>query len=286
MNYSNSDILERLSVPSADNGIEFTDKRRIRQIEKMLRRSSYKRIKKGNLYRLYAKKKINKLSSDLILVSTHVDSLQTKALFGSNLKCYHGILDNAATNAAIITLMLQEELTDNVIIGFTGDEERKAYGARELAQYLTDNGKMVRFVVLDVTSSGWKERLDFTIENNFLKRGISHQWAREILKKANKSGLKWKFISSKVGEDGEYLDDSLTKELLSTDRVGLGSPLYGYASGPNESWEYDRQGLSGLSLCLPCSAKTPEEMHSNRGFEIRKTSYINYMIFLKTILSL
>lgn len=286
MKINNNDILRRLSIPSSDNGREFTNKDRLRQISKLLSGSRYKLIGEGNLFRLYGKRKLNKLSNDIILVSSHVDCLQSTPFLATNHTYIHGILDNAATNSVIVALMLQDELPDNVVIGFTGDEEVGSGGARELANYLLDNEKLVRFIVLDVTSCGWKEKADFIIENDFFRSGIGHHWGRKIIKLANASGMRWRFVSSQVDESKGYLDKTLIEEFMADSSMAKLHLEYDYVSGPNESLEYDKQEMSGFSLGLPCSARTPEEMHSNIGFDIRKDNYINYMIFLKRLLNI
>lgn len=285
MKINNNDILRKLAIPSADNGIEFTNLDRLKQISRLLRGTNYKLIGEGNLFRLYGKRKLNKLPRDIVLVSSHVDCLQTIPFYTANSSYLHGILDNAATNAVIIALMLQNELPDNVVVGFTGDEECNFGGANELARYLVELDKLVRFVVIDVTSLGWNDKADFIIENNFIQTGYSKQWMKDIMELANHSGFVWRFVSSKADEAVGYLNESMIGNIVSKNNISTDNIVYDYVSGPNESWEYDKQGLNGFSLGLPCSAQTPEIMHGNIGFDIRKTSYINYMIFLKRLLN-
>lgn len=288
------EIAEKLAIPSSDDGEKFENKDRLKAIKKLLKNSGYRKIMKGKLYRLYGQKELQDLPKDLILVSTHVDCLQSKKNFSQNDEFIHGIFDNAATNAAIVWLMLHNKLPEHVIVGFTGDEEYDSGGAIELGNALKEQGKNVKVVVLDVTSSGWEAKADFTIENNFWRKEEGHTWGRKILELANASEYEWRFVSSKSDEKDGYLDTSLFGREVPCDKLEEGDAEYG-AAGTDESWTYEEWqsdekeenlAFNVFSLCIPCSAQDADEMHSNKGFDIRKTSFKRYIRFLQAVLEI
>ena len=96
-----------------------------------------------------------------------------------------GTYDNAATNAAILNLMLEGTLPEYVLVAFTGDEERGCKGAKHLMGMLSAAGVTIRHLfVLDVTDMGWVEGSDFTIENDFWHDGCGRGIGQHNMKRA------------------------------------------------------------------------------------------------------
>ena len=108
----------------------------------------------------------------MIIISSHVDCEHKitdcfSEVCDTDNSLIKGTYDNLLTNASIVSLMLEGELPENVLIAFTGDEEVGSKGARKLTKYLKKNSIEIKCaIVLDVTDMGWKEAADFTVEND------------------------------------------------------------------------------------------------------------------------
>jgi|GEM_PF-3342261 hypothetical protein len=259
------DYLKKMCVPCNDNGDKFIVTERILNIKNILRDTSYKILYEDNLCFLYGKKQID-ISKNYILVSSHIDCLQNVSNFyKKNDNLYHGILDNAATNAAILSLMKEGKIDDNVLVVFTGDEEKNGNGARSVADWL--NRKKISYfaIVLDVTSEGWQEGYNFTIENYFNSYDSKLKIAIEYL---CKEYVKWVFIPSERGNTLKNICINLGENCAEWD----------------EACDYADMGVDTFSICLPCSAQDDVCMHSNNGFDIRKSTLITYILVLERLL--
>jgi hypothetical protein len=172
-----------------------------------------------------------------------------------------GTFDNSITNAVVTHLMLKEQLYDNVIIAFTGDEERDCIGASQVAKYLSmNNVKPALTIVLDVTSEGWETNSDFTIENNF----FNDELGKKVISLSKSISQNFKFVPSDPDDIPHYVD----KDHL--------IPREAWA---DESWEYDEFNLQCFSFCIP----TKGNMHSNNGIYARKKSVEKFEKALLTI---
>ncbi|MBR5900843.1 hypothetical protein IKZ40_00660 [bacterium] len=259
-------ILERVMLLCRDDGVRFTTTDRLDEIEKVLFGSAYQRVDREDLFRLYAKRPIEELKGPLLLVSSHVDCEAniTKCfcedIGGGLLK---GTFDNAATNAAILSVMLDGDLPDNVVVSFTGDEERGSKGAEETVEYLRSKQlKIDLAVILDVTDMGWEEGADFTVENNFWR----DDQGKRIIEKAKKLGERWRFVP----EDTEDIPSYVPPEMVIHEEAEA-----------DESWDLDEMDVPCFSFCLPVNGN----MHSNAGVLARKDSLAKYCSALKAILS-
>ena len=255
------DLLKEMNVLCRDNGKEFTDTRRLDVIEEKLRDSKYV-CERGNLFRLYSKKPVSEIANNLLLVSSHVDCEEkiTECFFIENtVDTIKGTFDNSITNTAILSLMLDGSLPEYVVVAFTGDEEKDSRGAVEVTKYLKKSNKKFFAIVLDVTDFGWKEDVDFTIENNFWKKKIG----MVICKNAKKIGYPWLFVPEDPNDIPEFVPENqiIPKE-----------------AEPDESCEYDEQDIKCFSLCLPVDGP----MHSNKGVITRKRSFLHYMEAIKS----
>ena len=63
-----------LNIPCTDNGKKFIDNRRVKELEKIFKRSEYNLTKKASLSRIYEHKNLNR-KKPIIVVSCHVDSV-------------------------------------------------------------------------------------------------------------------------------------------------------------------------------------------------------------------
>ena len=229
------DLLKGINVLCRDNGKVFTDTQRLEVISENLRGSGYASVS-GNLFRLYSKKPIEDFEGKLLLISSHVDCER------SITECFSreetdeilkGTYDNSITNAAILALMMEGKLPEQVVVAFTGDEEEDSRGAAEVTNYLRKKNKKFRAVTLDVTDVGWNEDVDFTIENNFWGKKMG----KLVCNIANDSGYPWLFVPEDPDDVPDYIPP---------DRI------YPEEAEADESWEYDEHDVKCFSLCLPC----------------------------------
>ena len=256
------ELLKEMNVLCRDNGVVFTDTRRLEVIEEKLLGSLYSCVR-GNLFRLYSKKPLAEMEGKLLLVSSHVDcEARITECFSreESLELLLGTYDNSITNTAILSLMMEGSLPEQVVIAFTGDEEEDTQGATDVIRHLRRMGKKCRAMVLDVTDYGWVEGADFTIENNFWKRKIGEK----VCGLAERSGYPWLFVP----RNPEKIPDYVPK-----------SRAYGREAEPDESWEYDEQDIKVFSLCIPVDGP----MHSNQGTLARKRSFVHYVEVLKSL---
>ena len=258
-------ILKKISVLNRDNGFRFTDTRRLEAIASLLKESDYKRIEAEGLFHMYSRKPLAEINEPVVLVSSHVDCeyhiTECFATFEdeNNLR---GTFDNSITNAAIVYLMLQGNLPDNVLVAFTGDEEEDSRGALDVSRFIKKNKKdIINIFVLDVTEEGWENGADFTVENDFWDEDIGEK----IIKIALGTGYDWNFIPAEVDDIPDYVP---------WERV-IRVEAY-----EDESWDYDEEDIPCFSFCLP----TKGEMHCNDGILARADSFKRYSEVLEKML--
>lgn len=258
------DILSKVTVMSRDNGKKFTDESRINAINSLLWNSKYRRINSQGLFLLFSQKPVEEIKNPVV-ISTHIDCEEhiTECFTRFEDDDYiRGTYDNAITNAAVIYNMLYGNLYDDVIVAFTGDEEENSKGAVQVVKYLNEkNITPHAVIVLDVTYCGWKEKMDFTIENNFW----DNDFGGNIIDIAESLSDKWKFVPSDINNIPFY---------VSREKI-----IYMEAEC-DESWEYDEYGIKCFTLCLPVCGN----MHSNDGVLARKKSVMNYVKILGDML--
>ena len=254
------EILEQIMLPNKDNGVSFTDTRRLEKIDELLGQSKYRRVNTDGLFVLYAKKPLCEIASP-ILISSHVDCVMS--CFFTREKDEETIIgtyDNCLTNAAVLTLMLDDSFHDDVIVAFTGDEECDSKGAIQLCRYLRRNkAEPKATIVLDVTDMGWNDA-DFTVENNFWGDTVG----RRIIRGAASLCVPWKFVPSDPDDVPGYVPRMCV--------------IYEEAEA-DESWDYDEEELECFSLCIPVMG----DMHSNQGVLAKKRSCLRYIDALNTI---
>lgn len=259
-------ILEQLSVINRDNGRKFTQTDRLDAVSSLLWDSKYRRVNSDGLFNLYSQKPLDYFKDKKVLVvSSHVDceneiskcftSIETDEMM-------RGTYDNAITNAAIVSAMLSDELPDEILVAFTGDEEISSKGAKHLLKFLQSKKINIHAIlVLDVTDMGWNENADFTIENNFWNKSVG----QKAIQIAEESDLSWCFVPSDVNNIPAYIPS--------------GSIIHEEAE-EDESWYYDEESQICFSFCLPVYG----EMHSDNGVLVRKEAFYNYSKMLATML--
>lgn len=244
------DLLHRLTVDCKDDGKQFIISTRIEEIKTLLQQSNYQLVSEGKLSLIYARKP--KPEDWRILISSHIDCVYQNCFMTEDNNHWKGTFDNSATNAAIIDLMLRNELNDNAIIAFTGDEEIHSGGAIEVMNVLhKKEARLSHGIVLDVTEEGWDDEAAFSIEND---RGFDILTGYHIIQKIQATEMPCTFV---------------------------------HHAEPDETWDYGKGIEEGfpplpcLSLCLPAQG----ELHGEAGVLIRKTSLQPYQEILKELVN-
>ena len=122
------DVLKAVTVDCKDNGKEFTVTDRVTVIEHLLKGTDYRVIAREPLSLIYAKCEFS-AGDSVVLVSSHIDCLYDACSCDGDGDYLRGTFDNSVGNAAILFLMIQGKLPDNVVVAFTGDEEQNSQGA-------------------------------------------------------------------------------------------------------------------------------------------------------------
>ena len=161
--------------------------------------------------------------------------------------------------------MLDRDLTDQVLIAFTANEEKDSLGAKAVVEYLKHAGKNVFAIVLDVTDLGYRTA-DFTIENNFYRDYRVHQAVRSVLRNIP---IHYFFVPE------HYL---CIPEYIPQGRVHKNSDGGITEALADESWEYNELNAECFALCIP----TKGDMHCNEGIDCLKNTFSTY----KTIVQL
>lgn len=270
---SEIDILKVVNTLCYDNGRRFVQQDRLHAIEDLLEDTPYRQRNKAGLFLLYMKKRhFSDLPKKVLLVSSHIDCKNkgqehiTKCFTeDSDPMKLRGTFDNSITNAALLVLMRKGLLPDNVLISFTGDEEEDSAGAYQTNRYLIKHERKYFALVLDVTSEGWQDAADFTIENMAVKKPLE----KKIIKAAMRSDYIWRFVPKREGAYPDYLEDDVR--------------LPGF-SWPDESWDYAECDVDTMSFCLPVNTEGDFDMHSDRGVEAYKMSFHNYIEALRQMI--
>ncbi len=230
------DILQAVTVDCKDNGECFTVTDRVAAVERIIERTNYKLISRQPLALLYAKRTLHE-GERVLLVSSHIDCVYSRCFCTDEGDCLRGTFDNSFTNAALLWAMINGALPDNVVVAFTGNEERDSQGAVQTVVALGQMGcEVAAALVLDVTNEGWESGALFTLENDL---GI------DILTGYN-------IISSLEKYDGRF--------------------AFKHNALPDESWDYADYGIPSLSLCMPVGG----ELHGDDGVLLRKDSALEY----------
>lgn len=162
-----ADLLQQLATAdSKDDGKQFlvTDRREI--LRRLLAGSACRLLAEGRLFLLYGQQPV--AHRDIVLVSSHIDCVYRRCWCEEQADSFRGTFDNALTNAAVLHNLLEARFDAQVVVAFTGDEEKDSGGCHELVEYLcTQTGCRVRAVIVtDVTNEGWTAGSDFTLEND------------------------------------------------------------------------------------------------------------------------
>lgn len=237
------ELLESVTVDCKDDGNHFVVPDRVSVIERLLGNTEYRLVAREPLALVYAKRELC-AGDDVVLVSSHVDSLHASCFCNDEGDFLRGTFDNSFGNAAILWHMLAGKLPDNVVVAFTGDEEHNSQGAVQVVLSLGRMQCNIKFVlVLDVTNTGCGSGASFALENDL---GIDMVTAYKIIEAVNSLGLEYAFEHN---------------------------------AEPDESWDYNDYGIPSLSLCVPVQGC----LHGDSGVMLNKMSVAGYCKALLSI---
>lgn len=238
------ELLESLTVDCKDDGTVFTVTDRLDVIGRLLEGTSYRLVAAEPLARIYARRDLH--SGDrVVLVSSHIDCVYGRCFCADEGECLRGTFDNSFGNASVLWAMMNGRLPENVVVAFTGDEERDSKGAVQTVLALGRMQCCIKFaLVLEVTNVGWASGAHFALENDL---GIDLPTAHSIVESVRSLGFGYAFEHN---------------------------------AEPDESWDYNDYGIPSLTLSLPVCGN----MHSNDGVLLRKATVETYCSALSVIL--
>ena len=229
-------LLQQVTCDCKDDGEAFVVRDRIDVIKQSLEGTSYQLLAEEGLFLLYGKRKLQQGDS-VILISSHIDCVFSRCFCQEEGEYYRGTFDNSFTNAALLYAMQHDAFADNVVIAFTGDEEKDSGGAVALNVYLTKMECTIKFaLVLDVTLAGWENGKLLAIENDL---GIDLLTAHQLVEWLKPYQSLYEFL---------------------------------HFAEPDETWDYADYGIP----CLTLSAPVCGGMHSDEGVIVHKFTFPLY----------
>ena len=239
------ELLKAVTVDSKDNGEGFVVSRRVEAIERLLDGTAYRLVAREPLALIYAKRELS-AGDSVVLVSSHIDSVYDFCFCNDEGDYLRGTFDNSVGNAAILWLMLQGLLPDNVVVAFTGDEERDSQGAVQTVLALGRMQCDIKFaLVLDVTNTGYESGAHFALENDL---GIDIFTAHKIVESVETVGVRYEFKHN---------------------------------AEPDESWDYSDYGIPALSVCAVVNGN----LHGCEGVLLQKCALFSYCKSVLSVLN-
>ena len=273
------------------NSQGFTDRTKLDVIHTQLSKTPYKREYKGTLCELYSKAPLESLTeTPVILISSHVDVVNeirqcfSEVLWSNALKrgtdvTLHGTYDNSITNAACVNMMKYQDLPEQVIFAFTGDEETgNCRGAREAISHLTASlgyrKENITVLVTDVTYEGMKQGVDFTVENASCKDVT--RCVPSYLMDTNQKFLYVPHGYFYFKDKEESKDIILHSHILPPSYISPSVCMF------DEGNVYTGRGVETYSCCIPVGGGG---MHSQTGVYTTLDTFLNYEETLSRVAS-
>ncbi len=121
-----------------------------------------------------------KIDKDPILISCHIDSVFKENDYFLNFQNSHkikGTLDNTASIVILLSAMLENKLSPNLYVTFTGKEEQEMHGVHKTVKYFKNELKDVwnrlsLVIVMYISNKNWRK--DVSIENFFIKNNTEN----------------------------------------------------------------------------------------------------------------
>lgn len=273
-------MIENLShiCRSSKNG--FIDISRIEAIRKELKDSEYQETySQEGCYSLWSKVPLSELPPDVLIISSHIDTVPEITNCYSNLNedngVLHGTYDNMITNTASVIMMKEQDFPDNVVFAFTGEEETgRTLGAKNVAKLLASEHRLI-CIALDVTYEGFNNNSLYTVEN-FIecgkgaplganKKDALNRLARMITDMEPDTERTITFVMA----NKRHVPTQLPKELFSKN-----NGMY------DEAYAYRDEGFVTMSVCIP----TDGDMHSNSGLKCKQPVFEGYILSLTSLI--
>lgn len=281
-------VLATLSrLLTRDDQKHFTQTDRLDRIKEYLKESEYEIMEEKPLAVLYKKKDVV-LPEKVVLLSSHVDCFEEikEGRFESVEDYYAGTFDNAATNAAVVIAMLENELSENVIVAFTGDEEEGCKGAKKVSKYLENEGKKYIAIALDITfdlesepdknghTNNTYEYASYTIDN--IHKNSDEKIVEKLFDIAKKMEIRF-MVTRADGHDFFGEDDEPKPAGYYPREIEVKDSAYS-----DEAITYGKKKycncIAAFSLCLPSDDHTYESrMHTSKPVKIRMKAFEEYI---------
>lgn len=261
-----SELLSRLAKINHDNTHKFKVTDKLDEIRNVLNSESpYKEIYPGKICSVWAK--TDNLPRDVILMSTHIDTVKNITKPFSELKdgIYKGTYDNLATNAACCALMMEEDhLPDNVVFTFDGDEETGwCHGLKEAVKWLKSTGHNIIYgIAADVTYEGFYDNKLASYENM-------------TGKKEDLNNMFEGFKSTEPDNMKTFSFVPISKDMIPDNATDY---FEGSTGMLDEAFMFKDFGIPGLSICVP----TEGNMHSDSGLQMKEAVFEGYILSLAT----
>lgn len=206
----------------------------------------------------------------VILLSSHADTVPRKQFlsFFEQSGLLTGTFDNTGTNAALVALMQENILPDNVVYAFTGDEETGCCaGAAEVIHILISLGVgQVHPFALDMTYEGYGvsvagKQVGFTLEGV----GPGDEKMVSVVEGFASEGHPYLCVPRRYFPEGVSLGHR-AKRIAMFDEGAVYRELVG----------------RGCSLCLPCGNG---DMHSGKGVDMQQSVYFAYIDAITSIIA-
>lgn len=249
------EILNKIALVQRDNGTNFTVNDKLNAIREILRSTGYNEVYAGNLTSVWSKlseEEIKALPMPCLLTS-HIDNVKSiKHPFVSieeseGGRIMRGTFDNMATNAALVDIMVNKNVPDNVFFCFDGDEETgNCKGLKEAVEWIKEHcdNEIGFAIATDVTSEGFDEKNHISIENMSGSGTFQNNFCLDFLK------MKKNFCLAPHPSETWRLPDCMEDYYEK-----------GHEGWCDEGYVIRDLHLNGMSLCLP----TKGPMHSDSG---------------------
>lgn len=262
INFTN--ILGKIMVMNRDNGKRFLVSKRLDAISELLWNSRYRRIDSDGLYHVYSQKPLSMINQPLIIVSANIDvpdGIKNCWTDFTEDGDFIGTYENTVAAAFILSLMLNANLPENVVIAFTGDGE-DFYGAESLCTNLSKKNIPVEVIIsLGVTNIKYNEKADFIISGDHWN-GEQGFKAMNLL---NASSAVWYYVP----EDPAHVPSNAF-----SDRI------FAVPTEESESDVYSEYNMSTFSLSVPVLGNGD----NNRGQTLRRRAVMKYGEALEKLL--
>lgn len=275
-----TEILQDLSHICRSSKTGFTDISRIEAIREELADTEYKETySQDGVYSLWSKVPIDKLPKDVLIISSHIDTVPEITNCYSELNeetgILHGTYDNMITNTAAVIMMKEHDFPNNVVFAFSGEEETgRMLGAKNVAKLLYPEHRLI-CVALDVTYEGFDNNSLYTIEN-FIECGKGaplgpdkeialNRLARMLLDMEPDTEQTFTFVKA----NKRHVPTQLPEKFMSKSS-GMCDEAYGYRD----------EGFVTMSVCIP----TDGDMHSNSGLKCKQPVFEGYILSLTSLI--